>query len=166
MAGNRWRPIPAYLTHSNCGRFWRDPAAILSHHAPRLVSAFLSQQWSNQTPVDSYFESGILKVIVKNLIIFSARMLDIIYELSFYMKLNSIYQDVLVYLMKYWARSTDRAVDVRDKMADAHGKFILYILYFNKKMFLPQIKLSWFMILAFYRNLLAWSNEMVKIIWL
>ena len=51
--------------------------------------------------MDSYFESGILKVIVNNLIIFSARMLDIIYELSFYMKLNGIYQDVLVYLMKY-----------------------------------------------------------------
>ena len=156
MAGNRWRPIPAHITHSNCGRFWRDPAAILSHHAPRLVSAFLSQQRSNQTPVDSYFESGILKVIVNNLIIFSARMLDIIYELSFYMKLNSIYQDVLVYLMKYWARSTDISVYGRAKMAVDHGKIILYILYFIKKMmFLLQIKLSWFMILVFYLKLLA-----------
>ena len=82
--------------------------------------------------MDSYFESGILKVIVNNLIIFSARMLDIIYELSFYMKLNSIYQDVLV-LCKEILSSFDRYFGRRPaKMAVGHGKnyIILYYIFY------------------------------------
>ena len=81
--------------------------------------------------MDSYFESGILKVIVNNSIIFSARMLDIIYELSFYMKLNSIYQDVLV-LCKEILSSFDRYFGRRPSQDGGRsGKnYIIYFIFY------------------------------------